>query len=65
MGAISLGIGMQGPGMLLMGGLAEVIGPRESLSIVAASGIVAVLLLRLVFPTLRDQKPASRSTDPA
>lgn len=54
MGAISLGIGMQAPGMLLTGALAEVIGPRESLTLVIVSGITVVLLLRKLFPALRD-----------
>ncbi|MEX2598879.1 MAG: MFS transporter [Dehalococcoidia bacterium] len=59
MGAISLGIGMQAPGMLAMGGLAEFIGPRESVTIVTLCGIGAVLLLRTIYPALRD-KPDRR-----
>lgn len=54
MGAIALGIGAQAPGTFLMGLLAEIIGPREAISVVALAGVGAVFILRRAFPALAD-----------
>lgn len=54
MGAVVLAIGAQAPGMLLMGALAEAIGPRESVSGMAVVGILILVWLRLRYPVLRD-----------
>jgi MFS family permease len=54
MGAVVLSIGAQAPGMLVMGALADAIGPRESVSGMAAVGILILVWLRLRYPVLRD-----------
>ncbi len=55
MGAIVLGIGLQAPGMLLMGVIGEFVGPREGVTYVALVGLVSILLLRRIFPALADK----------
>jgi MFS family permease len=55
MGAVVLAIGAQAPGMLLMGALAEAVGPRASVSGMAVVGILVVVWLRLRYPVLRDK----------
>jgi MFS family permease len=57
MGTIVLGIGFQAIGMSVMGVVAELFGPRLAVSLMAALGIVALLLLRTAFPALRDARP--------
>ena len=55
MGGIVLGIGFQAPGMLLMGLIGEIAGPREGVTYVAVAGLVSILLLRRIFPALADK----------
>ena len=55
MGVIVLGIGLQAVGMAVMGVLAELVGPREAIAFMATLGIVSLLLLRMLFPALRDR----------
>lgn len=59
MGAIVLGIGLQSPGMLLMGVIAEFFGPRVSITVLGVSGLLCVVLLRRLFPALADAKERS------
>ncbi len=66
MGAVSLGIGIQAPGMLLMGTVAQAIGPRQSVAGMALIGVLVVFLHRRLFPVLRDSsQPAPAQKDPA
>lgn len=55
MGAIALGIGASPLGMLIVGNLAEVVGPRMALGSMAGAGVVVMLALRLWLPELRDK----------
>jgi predicted MFS family arabinose efflux permease len=54
MGAIVLGVGLQAIGMAVMGAIAELVGPREAIAIMGTVGIGSLLLLRTLFPALRD-----------
>ena len=62
MGAIVLGIGFQAVGMAMMGAIAEIVGPREAIAIMSTLGIVALVLLRVRFPALRDRPEAEMAT---
>ena len=59
MGAIVLGIGFQAVGMAVMGVIAEMVGPREAIAILATLGIASLLVLRARFPALRDRPDPS------
>jgi hypothetical protein len=58
MGAIVVGIGFQAVGMTVMGLVAELFGPRIAVSLMAAAGILVLIVLRAVFPALRDVRPS-------
>ena len=60
MGAIVLGIGFQAIGMFAMGIIAEIVGPRLAISLMASAGIFVLIALRLAFPALRDAQSRSR-----
>jgi predicted MFS family arabinose efflux permease len=60
MGAIVLGIGFQAIGMFAMGIIAEIVGPRLAISLMASAGICVLIVLRLAFPALRDARPRPR-----
>ena len=62
MGTIVLGIGFQAIGMSAMGLVAELFGPRLSVSLMAVAGILVLLALRAIFPALRDE--SIRKADP-
>ena len=53
LGAIALGIGVSPPGLILVGYLAEAMGPQEALALVTGLGFLAVLGLRWRYPELR------------
>ncbi len=56
MGAIVLGIGFQAIGMTVMGVVAELFGPRLAVSLMAMGGIFMLIVLRTMFPALRDAR---------
>jgi predicted MFS family arabinose efflux permease len=61
MGAIVLGIGFQAIGMTAVGLLAEVAGPRLSISVMALMGIALIVVLRGFFPILRGKTPKPKA----
>lgn len=63
MGAIVLGIGFQAVGMAIMGVVAEFVGPRESIAILSTLGLASILLLRTLFPALRDKRDSRASAN--
>lgn len=54
-GAVVLGIGASPPGMVLIGLLADWLGPQIGLAIMSGTGLLVTLLLRRAFASLRDQ----------
>ena len=52
-GAVLLGIGLHPLGAVVVGTLAEVIGPQLALAILAGSGVVIVATLRWMYPPLQ------------
>ena len=55
MGAVALGIGASPLGMLVVGWLAEQVGPQIAVAGLAAAGVVVVMVLRRALPELRGQ----------
>ena len=65
-GAVLLGIGLHPLGAVVVGTLAEVIGPQQALAILAGSGVVIVAVLRWMYPPLQGwpwQGPAPERVD--
>jgi predicted MFS family arabinose efflux permease len=64
MGAIVLGIGFQAVGLAILGVIAEAIGPRSAILVMVAAGLLSLLILRTVFPALRDASSRSANQHP-
>lgn len=56
LGAVALGIGVSPLGIILVGQLAEILGPQTALSILTGIGILVVTALRWRYAVLRDKK---------
>ena len=64
MGAISLAIGVNPLGLIVMGLIAEQAGPQVALASIAAAGVLTIAALRLRYPTLRDRQSAEEQPAP-
>ena len=59
LGAVALGIGVSPLGIILVGQLAEILGPQTALSILTGAGILVVTALHWRYAVLRDKQAGS------